>query len=310
MRIIITGGTGFIGQELTRELAKDKNEIIILSRNPRQQGPLPDNVRLEKWDAKTAEGWGKLADGADVIVNLAGENLAGSGFFPARWTPERKQSIVDSRVNAGKAIVDAVQKSRKKPGLVIQASAVGYYGPSKGQEITEAAPPGSDFLADVCVKWEAASAPVEDMGVRRVIIRTGVVLSFKDGALYRMALPFKLFAGGPLGSGKQPFPWIHPDDEIGAIRFLMQEAAASGAYNLSAPNPLTNAAFAQAIGKVMGRPSFMPVPSPAFKLAFGEAATLVLDGQCAVPARLLEAGYKFKFTEAEAALRDLYQADR
>lgn len=310
MRIIITGGTGFIGQALIKELTPDRHEIIVLSRSPQQKGPLPANVRLEKWDAKSADGWGRLADGADVIINLAGENLAGSGFFPARWTDKRKREIIESRVNAGRAVVEAVQKASKKPGLVLQASAVGYYGKGKTGEITEDAPPGDDFLADVCIQWEAATAPVEEMGVRRVVTRTGVILSFNDGALYRMALPFKLFVGGPLGSGRQPFPWIHPDDEVGAMRFLIQNETASGAYNLSAPNPLTNAAFARALGKVMRRPSYFPTPDFAFYLAFGEVAGLVLDGQCAVPRRLLEAGYQFKYPEVEAALRDLYRSGR
>lgn len=306
MRVIITGGTGQIGRPLIADLLKQGHEVIILSRSPAVVEGLPKEVKIEGWDARTAKGWGALADGAGAIVNLAGENIAGEGFLPAKWTDERKKRILESRVNAGKAITEAVEQASKKPGAVIQASAVGYYGPRGSEEITEESPPGSDFLAKVCIDWEASTAPVEKMGVRRAVIRTGIPLSFEEGALARMALPFKLFAGGPLGSGKQYFPWIHPADETGAIRFLIENANASGAFNLTAPNPLTNAQFSHVLGKVMQRPSFVPTPAFAFEMAFGEVASLVLTGQRAVPKHLLEAGYKFQYTDAEAALRDLY----
>jgi uncharacterized protein len=307
MRVIITGGTGQIGRPLIADLLKQGYEVVVLSRSPGVIEGLPKDVIIEGWDARTAKGWGHLADGAGAIVNLAGENIAGEGFLPAKWTDERKKRIIDSRVNAGKAVAEAVEQAAKKPGVVIQASAVGYYGPRGSEEITEDTPPGSDFLAKVCLDWEASSASVEKLGVRRAVIRTGIPLSFEEGALSRMALPFKLFAGGPLGSGKQQFPWIHPADETGAIRFLIENSNASGAFNLTAPNPLSNAEFSRVLGKVMGRPSFVPAPAFAFEMAFGEAASLVLTGQRAVPKRLLEAGYKFQFTDAEAALRDIYR---
>ena len=306
MRVIITGGTGLIGKHLVASLVKDDHEVIVLSRSPALAKGLPARVRVEGWDAKSAKGWGALADGADAIVNLAGASIAGESFFPTRWTPEYKKLIIDSRVNAGRAVVEAVEQAAQKPRVVIQSSAVGYYGPHGAEPITEETPPGSDFLAQVCVEWEKSTAAVEPMGVRRAVIRTGVVLSFDGGALLRLALPFKLFAGGPLGSGKQPFPWIHPDDETGAMRFLIDNDNASGAFNLSAPNPLTNAEFGRVLGKVMGRPSLMPVPGFAFNILFGEVATVVLDGQRVLPKRLLDMGYTFKFPEAEAALRDLY----
>lgn len=307
MRVIITGGTGQIGRPLIADLLKQGYEVVVLSRSPGVVEGLPKDVKIEGWDARTAKGWGHLADGAGAIINLAGENIAGEGFLPARWTDERKKRILDSRVNAGKAVTEAVEQAAQKPGVVIQASAVGYYGPRGSEEITEDSPPGDDFLAKVCLDWEASTAPVEKMGVRRAIIRTGLPLSFTEGALARMALPFKLFAGGPLGSGKQYFPWIHPADETGAIRFLVENTHTSGAFNLTAPNPLTNAEFSRVLGKVMGRPSLIPTPAFAFEMAFGEVASLVLTGQRALPKHLLDAGYKFQYTDAETALRDLYR---
>ncbi|MAS36677.1 MAG: TIGR01777 family protein [Anaerolineaceae bacterium] len=308
MRVIITGGTGFIGSQLANQMAAEGHEVIVLSRSPALAKGLSSKVRVEGWDAKTARGWGHLADKTDVIVNLAGASIAGDNFFPSRWTDERKRLIIDSRVNAGKAVVEAIEAAETKPAVVIQSSAVGYYGTHPNTvDITEDSPAGDDWLADVCQQWEASTAAVESMGVRRVIIRMGVVLSFEEGALSRMALPFQFFAGGPFGDGKQPLSWIHPADEIGAIRFLIKQAEASGPFNLTAPNPVTNAAFSRALGEVMGRPSLIPVPGFAFNAMFGEVATVVLDGQRVLPQRLAELGYTFQFTDAEAALRDLYR---
>jgi uncharacterized protein (TIGR01777 family) len=300
MRIIITGGTGLIGSALAASLAADNHQVISLTRTAGKMTALPQGVRAEKWDGRTANGWGKLADGADAIVNLAGESIA-SG----RWTDERKRRIHDSRVNAGQAVTEAVKAATQKPAVVIQSSAVGYYGPHGDEELDESAPLGQDFLAQICKDWEASTAPVEAMGVRRAIVRTGVVLSKKGGALPQMLLPFKLFAGGPLGSGKQWLPWIHITDQVAAIRFLIENKNARGVFNLSAPNPLTNAEFGRVIGRVMGRPAFMPTPGLALKLVFGEMATLLLEGQRQMPKRLLELGFAFRFPSAEAALRDI-----
>lgn len=311
MRVIVTGGTGLIGHQLVLGLGRDGHEVIVLSRNPQQAGPMPGSISFVEWDAQTANGWGHLVEGADAIVNLAAENLAGESFLPARWTDERKKRILQSRLNVGKAVVEAVQNAKQKPKMLIQSSAVGYYGThSFEKEITEDHPAGDDFQADVCKQWEASTQAVEDMGVRRVIIRTGVLLSTEGGALTRLALPFKLFAGGPIASGKQPFPWIHEDDEVGAMRFLIENPQASGPYNLCAPNPVTNGEFARTMGDVLKRPSFIPAPGFAFHLAFGEVASVVTEGQRAVPKRLLEAGYIFKFTELKPALIDLFRARR
>ncbi len=300
MRVIITGGSGLIGRALTANLTNDGHEVIVLSRQPETGADLPTGAKATRWDGRSAAGWGHLADGAKAIINLAGENIA-SG----RWTPERKRAIRNSRTNAGQAVVEAVEAAANKPSVVIQASAVGYYGPRNGQEVTEDTPAGDDFLAQICAEWEASTVPVEAKGVRRAIIRTGVVLSPDGGALPRMLLPFKLFAGGPLGSGRQWFPWIHLADEVAAIRYLIDHQTARGPFNLTAPTPLTNAEFGRVLGRVLGRPAVMPTPGFALRLAFGEMATVLLDGQQAVPRRLQELGFTFRFPEAEAALRNL-----
>lgn len=301
MRVIITGGTGLIGRALATDLAAAGREVVVLSRDPGRAPAMPPGVQVVKWDGRTAQGWGALADGAEAIVNLAGESIAGG-----RWTPARKGRIRESRLAAGAAVVEAVAAARRKPYAVVQASGVGYYGPRGDELIPETAPPGSDFLGRLAVEWEASTAPVEALDVRRVIIRTGVVLSRQGGALPRLILPFRFFAGGPLGSGRQWVPWIHITDQVRAIRFLMENNnAVSGAYNLVSPNPVTNAQLSRALGRALRRPSWIPVPSPALRLLLGEMADVLLTGQRAVPQRLLEAGYAFRFPDLEAALADL-----
>lgn len=300
MRVIITGGTGLIGRALAANLAFELYEVIVLTRHPERVTRLPQGVQAVGWDGRTAAGWGGLADGADAIVNLAGESIA-AGW----WTEARKRRIRESRVNAGRAVVEAVKAATRKPSVLIQASAVGYYGPHGDEAVTETTPFGNDFLASICRDWEASSAEVESLGVRRAIIRTGLVLSRVGGPLPLMRMPFYFFVGGPLGSGKQWFPWIHIADEVGAIRFAMKKTEAQGALNVCAPNPLTNADFSRALAKVMHRPSFMPAPAFAVRLMLGEMSTLLLDGQREIPQRLQQLGFSFRFAEAEPALRDL-----
>jgi uncharacterized protein (TIGR01777 family) len=300
MRVLITGGSGLIGRALAADLIHDGNEVIILSRRPERVTGLPAGVSVKWWDGHTIEGWGSLVSSIDAIINLAGENIS-SG----RWTSERKRLILESRLNAGNAIVQAVEAAAHKPRIVIQASGVGCYGPCGDEEITEETPPGQDFLARVAIDWEASTSPLEALGIRRVVIRTGVVLSPVGGALPRMLLPFHLFAIRRLGSGRQWFPWIHISDEVRAIRFLMETERASGPYNLSAPAPLTNAEFSRQLGKQLRRPALMPVPGFMLRLLFGEMATALLDGQRAMPRHLLQLGFKFQFGEASLALRDL-----
>lgn len=302
MRVIVTGGTGLIGRALVAELAASGHQVVVLSRGPAGHPGLPAGARAERWDGRTAEGWGALADGAGAIVNLAGENIAAG-----RWTPERKRSILESRIQAGEAVVQAVKAAERRPRVVVQASAVGYYGPSGDQEITEEAPPGDGFLARVCVDWEASTFPVEGLGVRRPVIRTGTVLSAGGGALPRLVQPFLLFVGGRLGSGHQRFPWIHIADQVAAIRFLIEKEDATGPFNLCVPESPTNREFSRALARVLRRPAVVPVSSLALKLAFGEMASVLLTGQRAAPRRLLEMGFRFRFPLVDEALRDLLQ---
>ena len=304
MRVIITGGTGLIGQPLSKALVADGHEVIVLSRAPEKVGNAPAGVKLLKWDGKSAEGWGELADGAGAIVNLAG-----AGIADKRWSQQRKQEIRQSRINAGKAVMEAITAAAIKPGVLIQSSAVGYYGTQTGDaQVTESFSPGGDFLSKVCFDWEASTAPAGKQGVRRVIVRTGVVLSNEGGAFPKQVMPFKFFAGGPVGGGKQWYPWIHIDDEVRAIQFLIGNEKAEGPFNLAAPNPVTNQEFGKLIGEVLGRPSFMPAPGFAMQTVFGEMAVILLEGQRAVPQRLLELGFKFKYETALAALKNLLGA--
>ena len=306
MRVVITGGTGLIGRALSANLAADGHEVIVLTRSPERSTHLPDRVQAERWDARTAEGWGHLADGADAIVNLAGSSIAGEGFFPTRWTDEQRRLIRESRLNSSSAVVQAVSQAEQKPRVVIQASGVGYYGYRGDESLTEEAEPGDDWAARFTVEeWEPSTAPVEEMGVRRAVARTGVVLSTEDGALPRLLLPFRLFVGGPMGSGDQWYSWIHLEDQARALRFLIENEEARGAFNISAPSPVRNGELAKLIGKVMGRPSWIPVPGFALRLAFGEVAEVVLKGQRAVPKGLLDLGFEFHFPAAEAAIKDL-----
>jgi len=299
MRIAITGGTGFIGTALTKSLLADGHQVWILTRNLKT-ARLAEGVQGIGWDGRTTTGWGGLASQVDAVVNLAGESLASGS-----WTAARKNRILSSRVEAGKAISAAIRQANPRPKVLIQASAVGFYGPHGDEPVTEESTPGLGFLAEVCRAWEASSQPVEEMGIRRVVIRTGVVLSKDEGALQRMALPFKLFAGGPLGDGRQGFPWIHPADEVAAIRCLLEKDNAHGVFNLSAPEPLSNADFGRILAKVMRRPYWLPAPAFALRLLLGEMSTLVLEGQFMLPKRLQELGFHFRFETAEAALRDL-----
>jgi uncharacterized protein len=300
MRVIITGGTGMIGRALARELVAGRHEVIALSRDPAQHvGKLPRTVRLERWDGRTADGWGSLVDGAWAIVNLAGENI-GAG----RWTAERKQRIRDSRIQAIDAVAAAV-RAAQRPGVVIQGSAVGYYGVHGAEEIDEDGAPGRDEMARLLQDAEGTAIALAGEGVRVAISRTGVVLSKQGGALPRMMLPFKLFVGGPLGGGRQYLSWVHLDDVVGGLRHLVESDSARGAYNVTSPQPVTNAEFGRVLGRAMGRPSLMPTPGFALKLVFGEMSTVLLDGQRIIPRRLSDAGYIFRFASLAYALEDL-----
>lgn len=306
MRVIITGGSGLIGRALTQSLAQDGHEVIVLTRDPEKVTGLPASAKAIKWDARTATGWGHLADGAWAIVNLAGAGIAGDGLIPQRWSERRKQILRDSRLNSAAAVIEAIAAATKKPAVLLQASAVGYYEVhTDNRDVTESTPPGRGFLPELCVAWEASSAAAADYGVRRVTLRTGLVLSQEGGILPRTALPFRLFVGGPMGSGQQWMPWIHIEDQVRAMRFLLENEQASGPYNLSAPTPVRNKAFGQAIGRALKRPAFLPLPAFALRLALGELAHTLLTGQRTVPQRLQAAGFQFHYTDIDKAMQDL-----
>ncbi len=311
MRVIITGGTGFVGSALAKSLLSEGHEVISLSRNPEKPHKLPTEVKVVKWDARTDAGWGQLVNHTDAIVNLAGEYIGGRNLWELivrRWTPDRKRLILESRHNAAQAVLQAIQRADNKPKVLIQASAVGFYGDRNDETLTEDSPPGTGFIPSVVQKWEASTAEVESMGVRRVIIRSpGIFLSLDGGAFPFLVIPFKLFTGGPIGNGKQWFSWVHLQDEVRAIRFLIDNSEASGPFNLAAPGTTTNADFNRTLGKVLNRPYWLPLPAIFFKIGFGEQSEIILSSQRQVPKRIQELGFKYDFPEVEMALRDLFR---
>jgi uncharacterized protein (TIGR01777 family) len=305
MRIIIAGGSGLIGKELTSLLHRSGDEVIILSRYPAAVKGLPDGVKIVQWDGKTIGEWTHQLEHCDAMVNLVGENLSGKGYFPKRWTEERKALLLHSRVDAGNILTKAIEMANTKPSIFIQASGINYYGTHQQNTLTEEAGSGDDFLANLGKDWEASTQPIEMMDVRRVVIRNGIVLSTQGGALPSIVLPYRLWVGGPLGDGHQMYSWIHIYDEVNAIKFLIRNSQAQGVYNLTAPNPVTNDEFGRTISKVINRPHYFPIPAIAMQLAFGEVAMTVLEGLQATPKKLLDQGYTFKFSNLEDALKDL-----
>ena len=300
-RIMITGGTGFIGKALSDTLFRNGYEVLVLSRSPAKARNLFHNqVKCVKWDGKTSTGWEEFAENAHAIVNLAGANLAGG-----LWTPKRKRVILASRLDAGKAIVQAVQHAKNPPRMVVQACGIGYYG-SRGDELLdETASIGTGFLSSVARQWEASTRDVTSKGVRHIVIRTGIVLG-RGGFLSLAKLPFLFFVGGHFGGGAQWMSWIHLVDQVEAIRFLIEQESAEGAFNLCTPNPVPAKEFFGLLGKTMNRRSWFHLPAALLRLGLGEfARELLLSGQRAVPRRLMDAGYQFKFTELEATFRDI-----
>jgi len=303
MNIIITGGTGLIGKALTANLISHEHQVTILSRNP-ASSRVPQGASVVKWDSHTADGWERQAAESQVIINLAGESIG-----EKRWTKAQRERIASSRKSSGNAVVEAITKSSARsssmPKILVQASAVDYYGNPGDTELGERAPSGTTFLSQVCREWESSTQAVEALGIRRIVIRTGLVLSLAGGALPRILLPFKLFAGGPLGSGKQWYSWIHLHDEVEAIRFLIENDSTQGVYNLTAPEPLRNAAFGKAIARIFHRPYWIPVPAFALRLVLGEMSSLVLNGQKVLPTRLQKEGYQFQFGNIKDAFNNL-----
>ncbi len=304
MRVVISGGSGLIGSAVTEALVKKGDEVVILTRSPQRQ-TAEGGVRYVKWDGRTRGDWAKEIDGAGAVINLAGENLAGG-----RWTPERKLRIIKSRVDSGHVLSEAIAQAEQKPSVLLQASAVGYYPTSERAVFTENDPSADSFENKVVQVWEASTAEVEAMGVARYVMRIAVALSTEGGALPRMTLPFKLFAGGPLGSGRQAVAWIHLDDLVEAMLFLIYERPEAGVYNLAAPENVTNAQFGRAIAKALGRPYFLPAPALAIRLLFGEMATVVLDGRRVSSEKLQSTGFHFKYPTVEGAIQQLLKKDK
>ena len=298
MRVLIVGGSGLIGSALAESLVRDSHEAVVLSRSPERQR-LPPGVRAAAWDGRTLGPWVDELGKADGVVNLAGESIFG------RWTEAKKRRLWKSRVETSRLVAQAFATVRRRPLVLVQASAVGYYGNPGDRSVDEGAPPGDDFLARLAVDWEAASAMVEPLGARRPIARTGIVLSRRGGAMKPLVRAFRSFAGGRLGDGRQPMPWIHEEDEVGAIRFLLESPQATGPFNLAAPEPATNAELSQALARALRRPNWLPVPSFAVRLALGELGETLLGGQRAVPSRLRALGFRFRFPALAGALADL-----
>jgi hypothetical protein len=296
MRVIITGGSGLIGQTTTDLLAKAGHEVVVLSRTPDKLAArgLPHGARAQGWDAKTGEGWFELVNANTVIVNLAGENIA-----HWRWTKKHKEKVTESRMAAARAVVDAIRRSRRTPRLVLQASAVGYYGDRGDEELAESSSSGEGFLAELSKQWEKA-IPVAVPG-RRAFLRFGVVLSRKGGAFPPMLWASR-FGVARMGSGRQWFPWVHEDDVAAAIRFLMLNDIVSGPFNVVAPESVTFREFFRTLAKVRHRPALLPVPAFALKLGMGEMAAAMLGSQRVVPRKLIDAGYEFRYDSIEDAL--------
>lgn len=297
MRVIITGGSGLIGRATMNLLASAGHEVVILSRKPERVTALPHGAKAQGWDAQSGEGWAELVNSNTVILNLAGESIA-----HWRWTKQHKKNVVESRLAAARAVVDAIRKSRRTPRLVIQASAVGYYGDRGDEELTELSPPGEGFLAETCKQWEKA-IPVAVPG-RRVFARFGVVLSRTGGAFPKLLMNSRLGVG-KLASGQQWFPWVHEYDAASAIRFLMLNDIISGPFNVVAPEAVTVREFMRVLSKVRKMPAPLPVPKFALKLGMGEMSHMLLDSQRVVPRKLLDNEFEFRYDSVEDGLKAL-----
>ncbi|HMB38955.1 MAG TPA: TIGR01777 family oxidoreductase [Wenzhouxiangellaceae bacterium] len=295
MRILITGATGFIGQPLCEALAEKGHELLAVSRGPdKARELLPEGA-----DVRAA-----VADFADAspeaVINLAGEPIA-----EGRWTDEKKRKIVESRVESTRAIVELCAAAESPPKVLVSASAMGYYGDQGDREVTEDTPPNHEFVHDICDRWESEARKAESHGVRVAIARIGLVLDQGGGMLARTLTPFKLGVGGRLGDGSQYMPWIHREDMVRILIFLLEREELSGPFNASAPKPVTNAEFTQTLASALHRPAVLPAPAIALKLAFGEMSRLLLTGAKMLPKRLEEAGFEFRYAELKEALAEI-----
>ncbi|MEA5598304.1 TIGR01777 family oxidoreductase [Rivularia sp. UHCC 0363] len=304
MKVAITGATGFVGSRLVERLLVENTEVLVLTRDPnRAQKIFPSNaypnVEIAAYTPSTSGSWQNQIASCEAIVNLAGAPIS-----EGRWTSDRKQSILSSRKLTTQKIVEAIVKSTTKPKVLVNASAVGYYGTSETAIFDENSTPGSDFLAQVCQEWETEAQKVTDSGVRLVILRFGIVLGM-GGALGKMITPFKMFAGGPIGSGEQWFSWIHVDDIVSLILQVINSPEMSGIYNATAPHPVRMAELSTTMGEVMNRPSWLPVPAFAIEAMLGDGAVVVLEGQKVLPQRTLQSGFKYDYPNLKPALEEI-----
>ena len=308
MKLVIAGGSGFLGSPLAWAWAEEEHDVRVLTR-----GLAAGQAQHESGTGKpgiTRVGWepdgraGQLArelDGASAVINLAGASIAG-----ARWTPARKQLLRDSRILATKSLAAAFAEAAQPPPILISGSGVGYYGDRGAEPLSEESAPGDDFLAHLCEEWEAEARRVERPGVRLVLLRTGIVLEKSGGALPQMMRPFRFFAGGPLAGGKQYLSWVHRHDWAEMVRWIVETPAVSGPVNVTAPHPVTNAEFSRALGRAIHRPALAPVPRFALKIALGEMADALVASQRALPKRAQAAGYHFRYPEIDIAFRGIF----
>ncbi|MDP4084778.1 MAG: TIGR01777 family oxidoreductase [Bacillota bacterium] len=299
MKIAIAGGTGFVGKALVTELSKRNHEIIILTRNLNRT--IEKNVQYVQWLMPNTNPIDPL-ENTDIFINLAGESI-NSG----RWTEQRKYKIVNSRIHTVDEMLKLIKNLKHKPNLLINASAIGYYGTSEGQIFTEEdGAANNDFLSKTVFQWENKATEAEQLGVRTVLCRFGVILDKNQGALPKMAFPYKLFAGGTVGSGRQWLSWIHIDDVIEGILFIIDHEQIKGPVNFTVPNPVTMKEFGGVLGSVLHRPHWLPVPGFALKLLLGEMSMIVLEGQKVLPKKLIKTGFQFKYSHLELALKNIF----
>lgn len=298
MNIVVTGGTGFIGGALCRLLLDQGYRVRVLTRHLQQTSHGDTPINWVAWNGRDTGPWEQVLEGADAVINLAGAPIA-----EARWTDARKQLITDSRVLTTRLLVRAMSRHSSKPATFISASGIGYYGASDDRRLDEGAARGQGFLADLCLAWEAEALRAAEFGTRVVILRTGMVLEADGGALAKMLLPFRLFTGGPIMPGTQWVSWIHRRDHIGLIQWALTTPTVSGPINAVAPEPVPMNVFCEMLGRVLHRPSWLPVPKLALNILLGELGTLMTTGQRVIPAKAMEEGYAFHYPTLEPALR-------
>lgn len=301
MRVFVTGGTGLIGRNLVAKLLLRGDSVAVVTRDAGAAGKvLPAEVSFIEADPTVGGSWQNEVEGADVVVNLAGEPI-----FGPRWTRSQKHRIRTSRVRTTENIVEAITACRDRPGVFISGSAVGFYGPRGNEQLSEDAPAGDGFLADVTGQWEAAAGKASSLGIRLILLRTGIVLASEGGALQRMVLPFRFHAGGPAGSGRQWVSWIHIDDLVGMIIWAMDTAGVEGPMNAAAPKPVTNREFAGTLAHELGTKSWLPAPRILLRMGLGQVADIITTGQRVIPARAITAGYRFGYCELGEALHQI-----